>query len=303
MHSGKSLEEGKIYHVPVMLEEVMNFIEPRSPYTYLDCTLGTGGHALEVLRRSSPEGKLIGIDKDEESINVAVERFKEFEGRFRVFRYDYKDLFDLPIDLSEIRGVILDLGLSSFQLLNPARGFSFNMNGPLDMRFSKEENLTAEIVLNTYRREELLRIFREYGEIKKPEKLVRRIVEIRRKRRFKRTSELKELVEEVYRWKPVKGRSHPAQKIFQALRIEVNRELFELSEFIERLVRSLSPHSRLVAITFHSLEDRIVKRTFLKLQREGIAEILTKKPLVPTSEEIERNFSARSSKLRCIRRA
>ncbi len=128
-----------IYHTPVLVEEVMSFLKPCSPFTYLDCTLGTGGHALEILKRSFPDGKIIGIDKDEESIEVAIQRLKEFEGRFRVFCCDYKEIFQLPIDFSEIKGVILDLGLSSFQLQNPLRGFSFNLDGPLDMRFSRKE--------------------------------------------------------------------------------------------------------------------------------------------------------------------
>lgn len=302
MHYGKFLEGNELYHIPVMIEEVMNYLNPRSPFTYLDCTLGTGGHSIEILKRSSPYGKIIGIDKDKESINIAKKRLKEFEGRYKVFCCDYKNLFELPINFSEIKGAIVDLGLSSYQLSKAERGFSFNIDGPLDMRFSLDTPLTAEKILNKYRKDELVQVFRDYGEVKSPHKVVKNIIEIRKKKPLKRTSELRELVEKVYRWTPVKGKSHPAQKIFQALRIEVNKELERLDSFLENLLRNLCPHSTIVVISFHSLEDRIVKNTFRKLEKEGIGEILTRKPIAPSQEEIERNPSSRSSKLRCIRR-
>lgn len=302
MLSGKFLEESEIYHTPVMVEEVMEYLSPCPPFTYLDCTIGTGGHALEILRRSSPFGKVIGVDKDQESIDIAIKRLKEFEGRFKIFCSDYRNVFDLPIDFREIKGVIIDLGLSSYQLQRGERGFSFNIDGPLDMRFSRDSSLTAEKVLNRYRREELVRVFKNYGEVQNPYRLVDNILEIRKKKPFKTTLELRELVERVYRWRPVKGKSHPAQKIFQALRIEVNDELNELDNFLYKLLWNLSPQSTLVVISFHSLEDRIVKNTFKRLQKEGIGEILTKKPRTPSKEEIEKNPNSRSSKLRCIRR-
>ncbi len=300
--SGKFLEKNEIYHTPVMVEDVMNYLNPCSPFTYLDCTLGTGGHSIEILRRSSPDGKVIGIDKDEESIEVAIKRLKEFEGRFKVFCSDYRDIFELPINFKEMKGVIIDLGLSAYQLQKAERGFSFNRDGALDMRFSRDTPLTAEKILNKYKRDELVRIFREYGEVVSPYKLVDKIIETRKKNPLKRTSELREIVEKVYRWKPVKGKSHPAQKVFQALRIEVNDELRGLDDFLEKLLRNLNPQSTVVVISFHSLEDRIVKNTFRKLKKEGIGEILTKKPLSPSRREIEKNPSSRSSKLRCIRR-
>lgn len=302
MHYGKFLEGNELYHIPVMIEEVMNYLNPCSPFTYLDCTFGTGGHSIEILKRSSPYGKIIGIDKDKESIDIAEKRLKEFEGRYKVFCCDYKNLFELPINFCEIKGAIVDFGLSSYQLRKAERGFSFNIDGPLDMRFSLDTPLTAEKILNKYRKDELVRVFRDYGEVKSPHKLVKNIIEIRKKKPLKRTSELRELVEKVYRWTPVKGKSHPAQKIFQALRIEVNKELEGLDSFLENLLRNLYPHSTVVVISFHSLEDRIVKNTFRKLEKEGIGEILTRKPIAPSREEIERNPSSRSSKLRCIRR-
>ncbi len=198
--------------------------------------------------------------------------------------------------------MLVDLGHSSYQLKKAERGFSFNLDGPLDMRFSSNTPLTAEKILNEYRRDELIRVFRDYGEVESPHKLVKNILEIRKKKPLKRTSELRELVEKVYRWRPIKGKSHPAQKVFQALRIEVNNELKGLDSFLENLLKSLSSGSTLVVISFHSLEDRIVKNTFRKLEREDIGEILTRKPITPSQEEIERNQSSRSSKLRCIRR-
>lgn len=302
MPSGRFLGKNEFFHTPVMVEEVMSFLNPSSPFTYLDCTLGTGGHSYEILKRSSPLGRVVGIDKDEESIEIAKERLREFEGRFEIFCADYKDIFELPIDLREVKGVVLDLGLSAYHLQRAERGFSFNLDGPLDMRFSKKSSITAEKVLNTYRKDELIRVFRDFGEISSPHKLVKVILEIRKKTPIKRTSQLKEIVENVYKWRPLKGKSHPAQKVFQALRIEVNNELKGLDIFLESLVRNLSPKSVVVVLSFHSLEDRIVKNIFRKLEKEGIGEILTKKPLTPSKEEIERNPSSRSAKLRCIRR-
>lgn len=302
MSYGKFSEGNEIYHIPVMVEEVMNYLNPHSPFTYLDCTLGTGGHSIEILKRSSPYGKIIGIDKDKESIDMAEKRLKKFEGRYKLFCCDYKNLFELPLNFSEIKGAIVDLGLSSYQLKKAERGFSFYLDGPLDMRFSSNTPLTAERILNKYRKDELVRVFRDYSEVKSPHKLVKNILEIRKKKPFKKTSELRELVEKVYKWRPVRGRSHPAQKVFQALRIEVNNELEGLDSFLENLLINLSPRSALVVISFHSLEDRIIKNTFRKLEKEGFGEILTKKPITPSREEIDRNPSSRSSKLRCIRR-
>lgn len=299
---GRFFGKNEFFHTPVMVEEVMEFLNPSSPFTYLDCTLGTGGHSYEILKRSSPLGRIIGIDKDEECVEIARERLKEFEGRFEIFCTDYREVFELPFDLKEIKGVVLDLGISAYHLQKAERGFSFNLDGPLDMRFSRKSTLTAERILNTYRRDELIRVFRDFGEVSSPHKLVECILEIRKKTPIKRTSQLREIVENVYGWKPVKGKSHPAQKVFQALRIEVNDELKGLDLFLDKLVRSLSPQSVVVVISFHSLEDRIVKNTFKKLQKEGIGEVLTKKPLTPTKEEMEKNPSCRSSKLRCIRR-
>ncbi len=288
-----------------MVKEVIDFIKPNRKGTIIDFTVGVGGHAEAILKSSSLP-ILIGFDKDAESLKVARERLKSFKERVQLYNMDFKDSLELDIDFSEVIGVLFDFGLSSFQLNNAERGFSFNMEGPLDMRMDKRQNLTAYQVVNRYPEKELIRIFREYGEIKRAGKLAKEIIRYRGKKYIETTGELRKIIEKVIPWKPRRGKTHPAAKVFQAIRIEVNKELESLSLFLEKLINRLSPGARIVAISFHSLEDRIVKRVFQKLSRNSekipILKVLTKKPVIPTKEEIEQNFRARSARLRASER-
>ena len=288
-----------------MVKEVIDFIKPNRKGTIIDFTVGVGGHTEAILKSSSLP-ILIGFDKDAESLKVARERLKSFKERVQLYNMDFKDSLELDIDFSEVIGVLFDFGLSSFQLNNAERGFSFNMEGPLDMRMDKRQNLTAYQVVNRYPEKELIRIFREYGEIKRAGKLAKEIIRYRGKKYIETTGELRKIIEKVIPWKPRRGKTHPAAKVFQAIRIEVNKELESLSLFLEKLINRLSPGARIVAISFHSLEDRIVKRVFQKLSRNSekipILRVLTKKPVIPTKEEIEQNFRARSARLRASER-
>jgi 16S rRNA (cytosine1402-N4)-methyltransferase len=292
-------------HVPVLLEEVIELLDVSRPGTYIDGTLGLAGHAAAILR-ANPRARLIGFDVDETSLEAAKTRLAPFVDRVCLYHADYRYIPDLNLDLSRLRGVLLDLGLSSFQLDRPERGFSYTLDGPLDMRFDFRNKMTAAKVIEKYSEPKLAAVFRNYGELRQAKALARRIVTLRKLHRIERTVELRRLVEEVCRWRPQKGKIHPAAKVFQALRIEVNQELEGLGDFLERLVFLVPAGCRLAVITFHSLEDRVVKRAFHKLAHPPddppLLRLLSKKPVVPTEEEIRRNSRCRSAKLRAVER-
>lgn len=292
-------------HTPVLLEEVMDHLDIRRKGIYVDCTIGLAGHSLEILRRN-PQAKIIGVDIDEESLLKAKDKLSLFAKRVTLFHSDFKYLPDLEIDLSQVKGVLLDLGISSFQLDNPERGFSFNQEGPLDMRMNRRKKVTASKIINTYSEHKLTEVFKRFGEFRQARLLARVIASTRKTKKIQKTTELRQLVEEVCRWRPQKGKIHPAAKVFQALRIEVNQELKDLSKFLERIAVRISQGTRILVISFHSLEDRIIKHTFTRLATAGndhaLLRILTKKPIVPSEKEIKANPRARSAKLRAAER-
>ncbi len=292
-------------HCPVLRSEVLEFLDVGREGVYVDCTLGLAGHAVAILERN-PRASLVGLDRDELSLRQARERLTPFAGRVRLFQADFKDLAALDLDFREVRGVLVDLGISSFQLDSPERGFSFNQEGPLDMRMDQRSKITAGKVLHTYSEPRLAELFETYGELPHSRRLAREIVRLRKLGRIETTSDLRCLVEEIYRWRPQKGKIHPAAKAFQALRIEVNRELEGLAEFIEGIVRGSVPGTRFVAISFHSLEDRIVKHTFASLassrDSRPLLAVLTKKPVMAGPEEVAANSRSRSAKLRAAER-
>ncbi|MGA2585622.1 MAG: 16S rRNA (cytosine(1402)-N(4))-methyltransferase RsmH [Candidatus Aminicenantales bacterium] len=288
-------------HIPVLLEEALSYLDIRREGTYIDGTLGMAGHATEILKRN-PRARLIGLDLDETSILKAREYLRPYADRVDLYHADFRYLPDLDIDFSTIRGILLDLGMSSFQLDAPGRGFSHTLEGPLDMRMDFRNKMTAAKILDKYSESKLAKIFREFGELKQANKLARKIATIRRTQKIESTTQLRAIVEEVCHWIPQKGKVHPAAKVFQALRIEINQELDRLGEFLERAVRLLPPGGRLAVISFHSLEDRIVKHTLARLAHpengDSLIDILMKKPVAATEEEIARNPRARSAKLR-----
>jgi 16S rRNA (cytosine1402-N4)-methyltransferase len=288
-------------HIPVLLEEVMEYMDIRRKGVYVDCTIGLGGHALEILKRNR-ECKVIGIDIDEQALLQTRERLQPFADRVELLHADYRYLPELETDFSEVKGILLDLGFSSFQLDSPERGFSFNLDGPLDMRMDMRKKTTAAKILDKYPEKKLSKIFRDFGELRQARVLAREIVSRRKTKKWEKTTELRKIVEEVCRWRPQKGKIHPAAKVFQAIRIEVNRELQGLGDFFENIVKKLSSGARVVAISFHSLEDRIVKQAFYRMAQSDngnpLLKILTKKPVTPTEKEIAANSRARAAKLR-----
>lgn len=290
-------------HVPVLLTEVLDYLDAARDGIYIDCTIGLAGHALEILKKN-PKASLIGFDIDEISIAEAKKKLRPYADRVQLYHADFRYLPKMDFDFSAVRGLLLDLGLSSFQLDSPERGFSFNQEGPLDMRMDLRNKTTAFKIIDTYSEPKLGQLFREYGELKQARRLAREIAARRKANKIETTAELRRVIEEVCRWIPQKGKIHPAAKVFQALRIEVNGELKGVGEFLEEMVREVSPGARFVAISFHSLEDRIVKHTFARLaasnEKPALIRLLTKKPVIPTEEEMAANSRSKPAKLRAV---
>jgi 16S rRNA (cytosine1402-N4)-methyltransferase len=288
-------------HVPVLLNEVLGYLDSAREGTYIDGTIGLAGHAVEILKRN-PRAFLVGLDVDELALDRVKETLEPYADRVRLYQADFRYLPDLDLDFSNVRGLLLDLGLSSFQLDSPERGFSFNQEGPLDMRMDLRNKTTAFKIVDTYSEPKLAHLFQDYGELRQAKRLAREIVARRKMRKFETTVDLRMVIEQVCHWVPQRGKVHPAAKVFQALRIEVNQELQGLGEFLETMARRVPAGARFVAISFHSLEDRIVKHTFARLcGGEGTPpsmRLLTRKPVTPADEEIAVNSRSRPAKLR-----
>ncbi|MEE9594553.1 MAG: 16S rRNA (cytosine(1402)-N(4))-methyltransferase RsmH [Candidatus Hydrothermarchaeales archaeon] len=288
-------------HQPVMLKEVLKWLGPRPGQIVLDCTLGMGGHAKAILKELGPDGLLLGVDKDEGALEMARKYLAPFAKNARFFHADYRDvesiLEEADVKGNKVDGILLDLGASSLQFDSPERGFSFRQEGPLDMRMDSSQKVTAARLLEKLSEKELADIFKRFGE----ERWSRRIARaIKRESPIETTTQLANLIARTVPGK--RGRIHPATRVFQALRIAVNQELESLEVFLGNCYRFQRPGGRTVAISFQSLEDRIVKHAFLKGSRDGIYHILTKKPVQSSQEEIQVNIRSRSAKLRAVER-
>lgn len=292
-------------HVPVLLHEVIEHLDAGREGLYIDATIGLGGHALAILG-SNPLARIAGFDIDELALDVVKKKLEPFADRVELYHADFRLIPGLDLDFPAVRGLLLDLGLSSFQLDNPERGFSFNQDGPLDMRMDLRNRTTAFKIIDTYSEPKLAQLFFEYGELHQARRLAREIVARRKLRKISTTAELRAITEMVCHWIPQKGKIHPAAKVFQALRIEVNGELGGLGEFLEAMAVKVGPGARLAAISFHSLEDRIVKQTFHKLaggdSRPPLLRLITKKPVTAGDVEVAANSRSRSAKLRAAER-
>lgn len=303
-------------HISVLLNESVDALNIKKDGVYADGTLGGGGHSEKILERLSGKGLLIGIDRDIEAIEAAKERLKNYSNVIYE-NTNFKNIKEIlqKNGIKNIDGAVLDLGVSSYQLDNADRGFSYIASSRLDMRMDTSASLDAYKVVNTYSEEELAKIFFEYGEEKFSRRIAAKIVEERAKKPIETTLELSELVKKCIPQKTVKKGSHPAKRVFQAIRIEVNGELDILEGAINDFFDSLKSGGRLAIISFHSLEDRIVKNTFANLARGCVCpkdfpvcvcgqkprgKIITKKAVVPTEDEIEFNKRSKSSKLRVI---
>jgi len=305
-------------HTPVMLREAMDFLRCTPGSVCVDATFGLGGHSLEILRSIQPGGLLLGIDRDREALEIARERLAEFAGSLRLVHDNFKNL---PLILNNLTlglldGILLDLGVSSYQLLDPERGFSFHSDGLVDMRMDRTQRQTAADLVNELPEAGLADLIRRYGDERFARRIARAIVRARSEARITRCSVLADIIQRAVpsrRDEPI----HPATRTFQALRIAVNQELEGLEEFLTEAFSFLRPGGRMVAIAFHSLEDRIIKRSFRTLAgfctcdrprllctcpRKAVASILTPRPVRPGSQEIDANPRARSARMRVAER-
>lgn len=302
-------------HIPVLLNEALEYLNPRSGGIYIDGTLGLGGHTKEILKRSGPDGRVIGIDRDPEALKIAKERLREFEKRVEFIHGSFSEMGRIAgnLGIREVDGILLDLGVSSLQIDTGERGFSFLKNAPLDMRMDTTRGITAADIVNNYPLEGLQKLLWEFGEEGYSKRIAREIVKAREEARIETTGELARIVERAIPRKDWPEKIHPATKTFQALRIAVNDELVSMEHGLNEGIGLLKAGGRFCVISFHSLEDRIVKNTFrnwevpcicppsLPVCRCGkvkAARVLTKKGIKATEEEVAANPRARSARLR-----
>lgn len=287
----------ELIHRSVLLEECMDYLQPTSGGIYVDGTLGLGGHSAEILRRSAPDGRVVAFEWDESALGRSAERLQEFAPRLTIIRRNFAELV-LGLGeagVAEIDGLLIDIGLSSLQLDMGERGFSFQRDELLDMRMDNRNPNTAQSILATCSEEELADIFFYYGEERQARPIAAAIVNYREKERISSTKQLVSIIVKAVPRRFHPKRIHVATKVFQALRIAVNTELENLAKIIDDATQFLKPGARLCVISFHSLEDRIVKRKF---KNNGMLEVLTGKPVIPSSSEIADNARSRSARLR-----
>ena len=294
------------FHIPAMLHEVIDYLKLAPGQLIVDATLGTGGHALEILKIIAPTGRLIGIDRDEDSLNVCRKRLSDFSSSLEFIHDSFVDLDQVlgNLGVDKIDGIIFDLGISTFQLKNAQRGFSFQEEGPLDMRLDKDSYICAYDLVNNLNQSEISDLLWSFGQERWHNRIANLIIAERKIQPIATTLQLADLVIRAipHRYRRSYYRIHPATRTFQAVRIAVNRELEIIGSAIIKAVAVLKKQARICVISFHSLEDRAVKLTFRQLKAEGLINIVTPKPLTPLFSEIEANPSSRSSKFRVAER-
>lgn len=307
-------------HYSVLLNETIENLNIKPDGIYVDGTLGGGGHAYQVASRLSEKGRLIGIDQDADAIAAAGERLKEFGDKITIIRSNYANMKEElhRIGVEKVDGIVLDLGVSSFQLDTPERGFTYrDENAPLDMRMDDRQSLTAKDIVNGYSEMDLYRIIRDYGEDKFAKNIAKHIVQERAKKPIETTGELTEIIRASIPMKVQVTGGHPAKRTFQAIRIELNKELEVLQNNLDDMIDLLNPGGRICIITFHSLEDRIVKTNFKRNEnpctcpsdfpvcvcgKKSKGKVVIRKPILPSEEELEVNSRSKSAKLRVFER-
>lgn len=302
-------------HVSVLLEETIDSLNIKPDGIYVDGTLGGGGHSLEICKKLGDGGRLIGIDQDMDAIRAATDRLKNYSDKVTIVHSNYQNIDSVLRDLSigGVDGIVLDLGVSSYQLDNADRGFTYREDTPLDMRMDQSQPMTAKDIVNEYSEQELFRVIRDYGEDSFAKNIAKHIVKARQDKPIETTGELNDIIRAAIPARVRQGGGHPSKKTFQAIRIELNRELDVLEQSLDKMIGLLNPGGRLSIITFHSLEDRIVKNIFRKNMNPCICppefpvctcgrvptgKVITRKPIVPDAEELSNNKRAKSSKLR-----
>ena len=307
-------------HTSVLLEETVDGLNVKPDGIYVDGTLGGGGHAYEVCARLSDKGRFIGIDQDEAAIEAAGIRLRDFGERVTIVRSNYCDMKSQlqKLGIDKVDGIVLDLGVSSYQLDTAERGFSYRVDAPLDMRMDRRQKMTARDIVNDYSEMDLFRIIRDYGEDKFAKNIAKHIVMEREKGSIDTTGQLIEIIKRAIPMKFQKTAGHPAKRTFQAIRIELNRELEVLRDSLDDMIELLNKDGRICIITFHSLEDRIVKGIFKKNENPctcpshfpvcvcgnvSKGSVITRKPILPSEEELEENSRSKSAKLRIFERS
>ncbi|MGN0141933.1 MAG: 16S rRNA (cytosine(1402)-N(4))-methyltransferase RsmH [Roseburia sp.] len=308
-------------HYSVLLEETIENLNIRPDGIYVDGTLGGGGHAYQVLKRLTAGGRLIGIDQDADAIRAAGERLAEFGSQVTVIRSNYANMREelRQIGVNHVDGIVLDLGVSSFQLDTPERGFTYRTpDAPLDMRMDDRQKATAKDIVNGYSEMDLYRIIRDYGEDKFAKNIAKHIVKERQTKPIETAGELTEIIRAAIPMKVQVTGGHPAKRTFQAIRIELNHELDVLKDHLDDMISLLNPGGRICIITFHSLEDRIVKSSFKKNEnpctcpsdfpvcvcgKVSMGHVVTRKPILPSAKELEENSRSKSAKLRVFERS
>ena len=306
-------------HKPVLLNETIDNLHVKPEGTYVDGTLGGGGHAYEVVRRLSPQGRFIGIDQDADAIRAAGQKLAEF-GNVTLIRSNYCSIREelMGNNVTGVDGIVLDLGVSSYQLDTPQRGFSYMSDAPLDMRMDQRNDLTAGDIINGYSEAELYRVIRDYGEDRFAKNIAKHIVAARAVKKIETTYELVDVIRSAIPMKIQKTMGHPAKQTFQAIRIELNRELDVLEGTLDTMIDLLNPGGRICIITFHSLEDRIVKNAFRRNEnpctcppglpvcvcgKVSRGKVVTRKPIIPDEKEMDENPRSKSAKLRVFEKA
>lgn len=306
-------------HTSVLLDETIDSLNIKEDGIYVDGTLGGGGHAYEICRRLGPGGRFIGIDQDEAAILAAAKRLKEFGNKATIVRNNYSHIKQVlsDLDIPKVDGIMLDLGVSSHQLDTTERGFTYRYEAPLDMRMDQRQQMTAKDIVNHYSEHQLFRIIKDYGEEQFAKNIAKHIVKARQESEIETTRELTEIIKAAIPMKVRKTGGHPAKKTFQAIRIELNHELDILKDSLEDMVMLLNAGGRLSVITFHSLEDRIVKKQFRKFEnpcecppdfpicacnKKPLGKVVTRKAILPSEEEMLENKRSKSAKLRTFLR-
>lgn len=306
-------------HISVLLDEVIDNLDIKTDGIYVDGTLGGAGHAYEICKKLGDKGQLIGFDQDEEAIHVSRERLAEFDSRVNIIKSNYVHMKQIlnSQGIQKVDGILLDLGVSSRQLDSAERGFSYREDAPLDMRMDREQPITARDIINRYPEAELARIIHSYGEERYAKSIARNIVKERERREIETTGKLVEIIRASMPAKAQNGKGHPAKRTFQAIRIECNQELEVLSQALDDMIDLLRENGRLCIISFHSLEDRMVKNSFRKAEnpctcppdfpvcvcgKKSKGKVVTRKPILPSEEEKEENSRSKSAKLRVFKR-
>lgn len=306
-------------HISILLKETMEYLNLKPEGIYIDGTLGGGGHTYEICKRISDQARVIGIDQDEDAIKAAKDRLKEFGNKITIVQSNYSEIQSVmtQLNIEKADGILLDLGVSSYQLDTIERGFSYKENAPLDMRMDRRQDKTAKDIINQYTEQELYEIIRDYGEDKFAKNIAKHIVRVRKDKPLETTYELVDVIKAAIPMKIRMKTGHPAKKTFQAIRIELNQELTVLKNTLSSMVDLLNDQGRICVITFHSLEDRIVKNCF-RLEENPCTcpssfpicvcgnkprgKIITRKPILPSEEELMHNSRSKSAKLRVFER-